>query len=376
MSNTPYLRVVTPVVDLGSALVGAPKSFSEILFNYHGSVTINSIAASNPDFAITSPAFPYVIPYIPPGWVSVILQGTVTPTVVGLNTCTFTITHTGIGDTTFVVKCTGYSTGPIVQIDPQIFGQGLGEAQPTKVGTGSNFGMFLTNPGDLPYTVTGAVFTGSGDFTLNPSSDAFPYTINPGDPHKSFFVDFNPTEVGIISGTVTFATDAPAPQDNVAVKLTGQGILLFPINVLTGIEQGLLFGANNASKIMNTDFNNPDVDSVLEFNGSLWNNLGFEKTLRRVEIYYRNVGACTGLVLTVKAFRPTLTLPPKEQTQSVTINIGDSTADDSERSQFFDCVLAGEIIIAQLKRTKNTGPCAIIAIVPEFEDKGPKVENK
>jgi hypothetical protein len=364
--------------DVGNIFGGVAVPFTLQLTNAGntGNLVITALTSNNADY--TFPGL--VLPISIPPFSAVNLPCSVTATVVGADAATFTFTHNGTNSpTTYLVTATAFAgPGPVVQIVPHINGDSLGVVpNPTKVNTHTNFGVNFQNPGNATYNVTAAVFTGDAAFSEDvPDNPGFPFAVNPGD-SIPWFIDFDPTEIGNLIGNVQFATDAAAPQDLVDVPLSGLSVLLVPVHVLVGDERKPWIGFGGGSTVPRTvgsDYNNPDVTSLFIFNGTLWDKPGFEKTLRRLEVFYANLGVCE-LRLTVTSYRPTLSGPNKFDSQSVNITIGDATADETERSQFFDVTMAGEILTLRVTRFANSGPCALIGFTPYFEDKGEKVED-
>jgi hypothetical protein len=185
-------------------------------------------------------------------------------------------------------------------------------------------------------------------------------------------LDYNHTELGVVQPTVTFVNASI----NLVLPVYASTIYFIPVNVLTGQTSGIVFGfisgGNNPGALLNPnpESNNMDQASIIVFNGSLWDTPGSEKTIYRLEVFYKNVGQCT-LILVLKAWQ--------QQTQSYdtktdTITIGDVSADLSERSAYFDIEATGEIVEATLVRNSNAGPMCLLAFSPSIQDRGEKVE--
>lgn len=196
-----------------------------------------------------------------------------------------------------------------------------------------------------------------------------PFTVVHGGGNQLFVIDASPLVVGNFVGSVTVKSNFP----DIVIPLSSSVVFVDSVDVLTGATVAVLLGFGDAT-IEKFDGSSYDsaLNDVLIFNGSLWNNPGNEKTLARLEVYYENVGVCTGLKLDLKVWRPSTNA---YDTLTKTITIGDALADNSERSAYFDVNLSGEVIEAKLTRLASTGPVSILGFIPWFSDRGEKVEN-
>jgi hypothetical protein len=172
--------------------------------------------------------------------------------------------------------------------------------------------------------------------------------------------------VGSFLGSITVHSSGL----DLVIPVSVMVVFLFSVNVLLNTSSAILLGFLNSTEQFDGSTFNPAIDSVLIFNGSLWNSPGNEKTLARMEVYYENVGVCTGLKLDISVWRPS---DNAYDTQSKTITIGDVSADLSERSAYFDVNMSGELIVIQLTRLASSGPVSLLGFVPWFSDRGEKV---
>lgn len=307
------------------------------------------------------------------------LRLSVTPTALGPITVTITINNDASpSQVKYVINAVSLDpfAGGIVKVVPGDPNLPVGQMITTKVGTTSTTNVGVENVGSAPFDVTAAAITvGSPIFTLVPSV-TLPVTINPGDPPTFFPIVFAPTDVGVVTGNLEFTTDLIAPQDTVEVPLSGLGVPFVPVSILDNGNRVILLGFDGGElKFPQINiFDYQELDSVIEFNGTLWNMPGMEKTIERMEVYYENLGVCTGLTLTLTVLRPSMG-PDHYDVVSKTISIGTELADETDRSAYFDLTATGEIMFCTLSRTKATGPCSITAVIPHFADRGDKVEN-
>lgn len=325
---------------------------------------INSITLSDVHFVLSGISLPAnVFPATPFASGSVSWTVTLTATGVGVIHATMTVV-TSLG--TFVVPLTATAVAPGTELS---FGSGTVVFPSDIVGAVDNVNLEVFNNTAGNITITAILFT---DDQIT-SSEPLPVTI----PAGGFLpaVPFQATHalLGTIAGVITFVTGA----GNVTIASSVTTVPFVEVDPLLGSQRDLIFAFQDKSGQHMPDATdlNFGLDCLLVFNGAIYNNPGNEKTLRRLEVYYENIGLCNqGLQLTLKAWRPTLN-PPAFDTQVVTISLGDASPDSSERSAFFDVNLSGEIIVMQLVRLANTGPVSLIGFIPHFEDKGEKVEG-
>jgi hypothetical protein len=158
-------------------------------------------------------------------------------------------------------------------------------------------------------------------------------------------------------------------------KVLYQGISYIALGNSTGIApptNDVLWAVLQVGTVSLFTLNSLLLDSaiagVLIFNGTLWDEPGQEKKLRRIQVYYENYGIFT-LTATVSVWRPSISADFFDQ-KIVTVSAGSALADLSERTMFFDIQIAGEIILLQLSRAASSGPVSITGALPEFEEGG------
>jgi hypothetical protein len=241
----------------------------------------------------------------------------------------------------------------------------------------SGTGVGVTNTGSLAFDINTATITDGGpQFALGPSQPTLPLTVNPGDPATFFPIVFAPDDLGVFNGILHFSTDLLAPQDEVDQPLTGLSIPFFPVSILDNDDRMIMFtfDSNELLFMLIDNFNYEDDDSIIEFNGSLWQQVGQEKTIERLLVYYENIGVCSGLRFDIICLRPSIS-PDTYDTVTKNISIGTVDATGEDRSAYVDIVASGEILFLRMTRVRDTGPCSILAITPFFADRGEKVEN-
>lgn len=341
----------------------------------NGLIEVTSIVSSDPNFALAFIA--------PGGYPSAFLNGdtatfnvVVSKAVAGFYQATLSITWNVNTETsssvTLVLPLTANFT---------VAGANLSFSPPMAVfaeqdfNSGNNMLVGIKNNTGSPVTINSmgpGPGAGSAEFSI---STAFPLTIAAG--ATSFVnVECAFTELGIITNLFAINTSLGVAEVFAASAST---VNVMPVQIVNGVPLIMLFldGKTTAGvQAMDSTNFNSERDCVLIFNGAVYKNPGYEKVLRRVELYYKDIGVCTSLTLTVKAWRPQLNPPlGGYDTQSDTISIGSVVAGGKELSAYFDVNLSGELIVMSLTRAANSGPCSIIGFMPQFEDAGEKVEG-
>jgi len=218
-------------------------------------------------------------------------------------------------------------------------------------------------------------------FVITPGSiaPALPATIAPA-ATVTFTIKFTPNALGNQSDTLNVTTTANNPSTNV----TGKGVQIVPIAICSSSLRVLQFAfSDTVPNVLQKQLNSANSAGLLtsvsslagsmQLNGSIWKQAGQEKKLRRLEVFYENVGVGV-LTLTVQSLRPQEG-PDVFDVQTSSLNLGTALADLSERSAFFDIQTAGEILFMTLSRPASGGPLSMIGFLPHFEDAGEKVEN-
>jgi len=359
---SPVLTVSPLTINLGTAVAGGTLSANFTMRATYGAINYGPISSNDVDFTVSAP-----------------LSGTIPANTT--ITKTIQVTKPGAGTYSAIISIPN-NAGATIHINVTAHFVAAGAtlvANPAAVTFNINVlgavdqdvVVVVSNNTGAPVTITGIVVAGI-PFAC---PDVPPITINDGTSHN-FTARAHYTTVGIFSGSITFQNALA----DVVVALYVTVEFLFSVNPLLNTSRAILMGFVNAGIGMPKKFDGTDFDgelnNVLIFNGTLWDNPGNEKVLRRLQVFYENVGVCTGLKLDVKSWRPTLTPPPGQfDTVTRTITIGNANADSEEMSAFFDVELAGELIVAQLTRLADTGSVSILGFIPHFEDKGEKVES-
>lgn len=359
----------------GNVAIGSHADLSITISNQggvFGSVTGVTIGGA-PYSLIGLPAFPASL--APGGSFTITLR--FTPTIAGTFNDTFTVTS-NMNNSPFTAAVSG--TAP----SAASVGNGPGIINfPDTVVTKTAVPDILevvTNNGVGAVTVNAIALAAGVNFSLN-GVPALPHTLtNPGD-SLSFNVRFTPLSGGSLTDTLNITTTANSP----AVPVSGNGVQITPVSILTQNNRQVLWsfvdGVGNvlhkqldASNSLGLLTSPGALAGTLILNGTIWNSIGLEKALRRIRVYYENVGV-GALTCTVSTWRPSLGADTFDSaTQS--INLGSVAADLSERVGFFDIQLAGEIIVVSFTRPASGGPLSLIGFLPEFEDKGERVEGR
>jgi hypothetical protein len=207
MSGT--LWVSSAQLDFGTAVVGTSKQLTDTLTNSSASsVTISSDGSSDPSFRVTAPAMPF----------------TLVPGQTATLTIAFTPRGAGKPSGTIAIKSNVASGG---EIDVAVSGRGVAAgnlvASPAslsfgnvQVGQSAAKTATLTNPGGTSVTVTKVTAVGAG---FSVSALTLPMTLAPGQ-SSGFTVTFAPQSGGSVSGSIAFASNAPA----VSLPLSGSGL--------------------------------------------------------------------------------------------------------------------------------------------------------
>ena len=366
MPQPPYAVVTPNPGNLGTGIVGTPIA---LMFTVRGvwpppnvgNIVISSITSSNPAFVISGIVLPFTLKTGGPRSTTFIVTATsgAPGTISGTLSCDAALSDVPLS-ATFVPVGTGITFNPSALIFPL-----------DVLGAVDTVGIDFHNNAGGNTSVTGFTF-GDPSISLDPSV-TLPFTVNAGATRVGVLFNGNHSILGVVSSTTIVHTDA----GDFTLPTSIATDAFVETDPLLGALRDIVFAFNTpgVGKDLSDPTNlNSDLDNTLEFNGAIWNSPGNEKVLRRLEVYYENVGVCTGLKLTLKSWRQTLT-PPAFDVNTDTITIGDASADLSERSAFFDVEMAGELIIGQLVRLAGTGPTSLIGFIPHFEDKGEKVEN-
>jgi hypothetical protein len=201
-----------------------------------------------------------------------------------------------------------------------------------------------------------------------------PLTLTPGTT-TTFNVTFNPTSVGL---ALDFLNIGTAGIGTVSTIIQGPSVTLIPVGIITDNIRRLLLSFIDNTPIVITQYLDPtnlngQQAGTLIFNGTIWDNPGFEKKLRRIRYWYENYGVAV-LTATVSSPRPSQGVDFVDS-KSASSSLGSAVADQSERTGFFDVQIAGELITLQITRAGGGGAVSLLGFLPEFEDAGEKVEG-
>lgn len=371
-SSPAFLSVIpSGAINFGSIATGSTKDISFTVVNSGDLTTVvNSIAVGGAPYSIVGAP---VLPRTLVASDSFTFTLRFSPIVAGTFNDTLTITAspgTNNAPYTAAISGTGVGVGAALSVTPGpvVFPNTITTHSATPIN------VVVKNVGTLAVTLTGITLLGGAPYGLT-GLPGFNLVLNPGDT-TNFNVTFTPTSVGIFNDTVRIATTTIG---NVDTAVQGSGVPIIPVAVIgQNIRKLVTSFVDNLGNVLHkfidsSNFNNTLLGGTLIFNGTLWDVPGYEKALRRLQVFYENYGVAT-LTLTTSVFRPSVS-PDNFDQQVQSINIGTNAADLSERSAFFDVQTSGEIIIIQLSRAANGGPVSLIGFLPEFEEKGEKVEN-
>lgn len=374
----PPILEVSPIgpYAFGNVAVGAHSDLTVTVSNVGGSAgNVSSVTIGGAPYSLIGlPAFPARLEI--GGSFSFTLR--FTPTVGGTFNDTLTVTA-AMNNSPFTAAVSGTAPGGGASV-----GNGPGIISfPDTVITKTAVPDILevvTNNGVGAVTVNAIALASGINFSLN-TVPALPHTLtNPGD-SLSFNVRFTPTVGGSLTDTLNITTTA----NNPAVPVSGNGVQITPVSILTQNSRQVLWSFVDGSGVVlhkQLDASNSlglltspgALAGTLILNGTIWNSIGNEKVLRRMVVYYENVGV-GALTCTVSTWRPSTpggtidTFDSKTQS----INLGSAAADLTERVGFFDIQMAGEIIVVSFTRPASGGPLSLIGFLPEFEDKGERV---
>jgi hypothetical protein len=205
---------------------------------------------------------------------------------------------------------------------------------------------------------------------------ALPLTLTPGQT-TTFNVTFSPNTVASFTDVINIGTAAIGV---VSTSVQGNGTAMVPVAIISGNLRRLIwsFVLGSIAPTVTTEYLDPtnlngQQAGAMIFNGTIWDNPGFEKKLRRVRFWYENYGVAV-LTVTISVWRPSIS-PDNFDVRVVAASFGTVSADLSERSGFFDAQISGEVITLQISRAAGGGPVSLLGFLPEFEDAGEKVEG-
>jgi hypothetical protein len=179
-----------------------------------GSVTVSALTVAGTGFAVAGPALPLKL-Y--PGQ-SASVQVSFDPRVAGADTGGVSIVSNAAGGSTITVSLSGTGSGtsanPVLTLSTASLNFGS-----VAVGSPVTQSVTLTSTGGSAVTVSAASLTGATGFTI--SGATFPVTLNPTIAIK-VQVQFDPTAVGAVAGTLTFKSNSTSGSTSV-VALSGTG---------------------------------------------------------------------------------------------------------------------------------------------------------
>ncbi|WP_442506617.1 choice-of-anchor D domain-containing protein [Novipirellula sp. SH528] len=226
-----------------------------------GPLAISSVTTTNSDFTITAnPASPVVATTG-----TTTFQVTFNPSAFGTRTATVNIVSDDPDETTFNFDVSGFS-GP--EIDVQSNGNSIADGDTTPVAAdNTDFGAVSANAGMVEHTFTilntgidaltpGIVTVSGSDFTVT----AQPATTVAPAGSTTFKIKFDPSVVGVVTGTVSIPNNDPdeAPYD-FTIQGRGRGVTFWTdgfedgihptegtrITPLTGDSEGVINGSGD-----------------------------------------------------------------------------------------------------------------------------------
>lgn len=177
-------------------------------------LTVSSITSPSPDFSLTTPPLPAIIPSLG----SIILTGSFSPTSLGIQNSSFNITSNALNNPVVTVNLTGVGVSNI-SVTPQSIDFGT-----VPVGqTNGPVPVTIQNPGTTNLTIS-AINDPTGDFSV--THQALPVVLPP---LGSITVDafFSPTSPGAHTSSFNILSDAIG-LPSYTVNLQGNGIVAPP----------------------------------------------------------------------------------------------------------------------------------------------------
>lgn len=359
----------------GTVAVGSTADIVITVSNQGGIFThVNSISVGGVPYTLIGlPSFPKLLR--PGDSFNFTLRFSPTANVTSNDTLTITA-DTGTDNAPHIaaISGTGAGAGGGLNVNPSPV------SFPTTIVTHSATPIVVVvkNVGGANVTINTIALVGGGVFGLT-GVPGLPLTLTPGQT-TTFNVTFTPTSPspsgGSIIDTLRIGT---AGIGNVDTIVTGLAVLLIPVAIITDNLRRLLFASQTNVPVVVTQYLDPtnfngQQAGTLIFNGTIWDNPGFEKKLRRIRFWYENNGVAV-LTCTIFSWRPSVSADNFDQ-QTASASLGTVLADQTERSGFFDIQIAGEILIMQITRAGGGGAVSLLGFLPEFEEpSGEKVAN-
>lgn len=305
-------------------------------------------------------------------------------------TYTFNITFTPAANQAYSATIKFTTNDPYSPHSYALSGTGVSNATPqiqltqaaynfpdTKINTSSaNQPITAKNTGAV--TVHLSAWACTNQYVLS-SLPALPFTLAPG-ASVTAQIKFSPNVTGspIPGQSVSILTQEGAGD---GALLVGNSYVIIPVSVLPSNIKRMFLGFNdpvlgpNLKYITSPIAYNSDQPTTLVFNGTIFKKPSVEKTVLRVWVAYENLGVCT-LTLELKVWRPQLNNGAGGwDSKTSLLQLGDASADGSERTGYFDLENEGEIIVMTITRAASSGPMALISLIPEFVPAGEKVEG-
>lgn len=369
----PGVLLVSPsgALGFGSVAVGSTADISITVSNNGGTgFTVTGITVGGVPYSLVGlPALPKTLK--PSDSFTFILR--FSPTIAGTFNDTLNITTSpGVDNAPYSAAISGTAPGAggalNVSPGPITF--------PTTIVTHSATPIVITvkNVGSANVVIN-TIALGTGlPFALT-GLPGLPLTLTPGTT-TTFNVTFNPTSVGL---ALDFLNIGTAGIGTVSTIIQGPSVTLIPVGIITDNIRRLLFSFVDNTPVVITQYLDPtnlngQQAGTLIFNGTIWDNPGFEKKLRRIRYWYENYGVAV-LTATVSSPRPSVG-PDSFDSKTANSSLGTVTADLTERTGFFDVQIAGELITLQITRAAGGGAVSLLGFLPEFEDTaGEKVEG-
>src|SRR6267142_290289 len=351
--SDPTLTVSPPSpYNLGNVSSAVATSFALTLKNSgRGSIQVSGVNFSSGEWSSTD-VFPFSYT------TTHALNLKLTPAFPGAKTVVITINNDGtITQVKYTINANAVDPATsgiahVVPLDPTL---PVGQMPTTKVDTTGGTSVGVENKGAAPFNITAAAINVGGTWFVLTPAGALPVTKNFGDPPTFFPIAFTPDDLGVFLGNLRFTTNLLAPQNVIDVPLSGLSVPFFAVSILDNVNRVILlaFEGGEIKFIVTNVYDYQDVDSVLEFNGTLWNSPGSEKTIERLQVFYENIGVCEELKFDLTVLRPSMG-DDHFDVVTKTIEIGTVLADSSDRSTYVDLTATGEIMFLTITRVKGT----------------------
>ncbi|RMF88735.1 MAG: choice-of-anchor D domain-containing protein, partial [Nitrospinota bacterium] len=194
----PDIAVSPQVLDFNSVTVGMSSTLTTTISNVGTeNLTVTGLSLSGTDFSLSgAPSTPFTVA----AGASVNISIVYAPTDGGPDSGTLTITSDDPDEPTVPVTLTGTGVLPPNECDITVSPLVL-DYKSVDVGTTQTLSTTIGNVGSVDCTISGLTISGSGEFTLNPTTPSLPFTVAFG-ASVNVLVDYSPVDFGGDSGTL------------------------------------------------------------------------------------------------------------------------------------------------------------------------------